>query len=330
MDEFSLIDRIAARTRARADVALGIGDDCALLAPPPGQMLAVTADTLNAGVHFPAETTPYDIGWKALAVNLSDLAAMGAQPAWCTLALSLPSADPQWLAGFTDGLFALADAAGIAVIGGDTTRGPLSISITAMGFVPAGAALRRDGAQVGDQVWVSGVPGEAALALQLWQAGQLDVSAVAADAHHEALRQRLVRPTPRNALGQALRGLATAAIDISDGLTADLGHLCRRSGLAARLELARLPRSAALDAVAPGQQAWPWQTGGGDDYEVCFTARPDDAMSVAALGSQLGVGLQCIGQLGSGNDIDWIGPDGNRWQGPRAGYNHFAEGGRPQ
>ncbi|WP_089153182.1 thiamine-phosphate kinase, partial [Stenotrophomonas pictorum] len=162
LDEFGLIERIAARTRARADIALGIGDDAALLQLPPGQQLVVTADTLNAGVHFPPETLPADIGWKALAVNLSDLAAMGAQPAWCTLALSLPEADPDWIEAFADGFFALADAHGIALIGGDTTRGPLSISITAMGWVPAGQALRRDAARVGDDVWVSGHPGEAA------------------------------------------------------------------------------------------------------------------------------------------------------------------------
>ncbi|MGB3394318.1 MAG: thiamine-phosphate kinase, partial [Stenotrophomonas sp.] len=168
MDEFGLIDHIARRARARADVVLGIGDDAALLQPPPGRQLAVTADTLNAGVHFPSETLPADIGWKVLAVNLSDLAAMGAAPLWCTLSLSLPQADAGWLEDFIDGFFALADASGIALVGGDTTRGPLSLSITAMGAVPAGQALRRDGARVGDDIWISGTPGEAAGALRLW------------------------------------------------------------------------------------------------------------------------------------------------------------------
>ena len=324
MDEFSLIDRIAARTRARADVALGIGDDCALLVPPDGQVLAVTADTLNAGVHFPAETAPYDIGWKALAVNLSDLAAMGAQPAWCTLALSLPTADPAWLTGFTDGLFDLADAAGIAVIGGDTTRGPLSISITAMGFVPVAEALRRDGAQPGDQVWVSGVPGEAALALQCWQAGELDVGQPAVDPDLEALRQRLVRPTPRNALGLALRGIATAAIDISDGLTADLGHLCYRSGLGAQLRLDHLPVSTAMAHRSPGAMAWPAQTGGGDDYELCFTAPVSAQDRVLSAAAAADVRVQCIGVLAAGQGVAWCDVEGNRWHPGRDGYNHFA------
>ncbi len=169
LDEFALIERIARRTRARADIVLGIGDDAALLQPASGQQLAVTADTLNAGVHFPAESAPADIGWKALATNLSDLAAMGAVPAWCTLSLSLPQAEGDWLDAFADGLFALADASGIAVVGGDTTRGPLSISITAIGQLPAAQALRRDCARVGDDIWISGHPGDAAGALRLWQ-----------------------------------------------------------------------------------------------------------------------------------------------------------------
>ncbi|MBN8802480.1 MAG: thiamine-phosphate kinase, partial [Stenotrophomonas acidaminiphila] len=232
LDEFALIERIARRTRARADIVLGIGDDAALLQPAPGQQLAVTADTLNAGVHFPAESAPADIGWKALAANLSDLAAMVAVPAWCTLSLSLPQAEGDWLDAFADGLFALADASGIAVVGGDTTRGPLSISITAMGQLPAAQALRRDGARVGDDIWVSGHPGEAAGALRLWQQGRLDVRGVVADAAHERLRQRLQRPMPRLALGLALRSCAHAAADVSDGLLADLGHIASRSGVA--------------------------------------------------------------------------------------------------
>lgn len=323
LDEFSLIARIAARTAARADVVLGIGDDCALLAPPAGQVLAVTADTLNAGVHFPHETPAFDVGWKTLAVNLSDLAAMGAQPGWCTLALSLPHSDPAWLDAFADGLFALADAAGITLVGGDTTRGPLSLSVTAMGWVPAGQALRRDGARPGDAVWVSGVPGEAALALALWQQGQLDVVQPQADADREVLRLRLLRPTPRNALGLALRGIASAAIDISDGLGADLGHLCTRSGLAATLQLAHLPSSPALQRFAPGMQGHGLQASGGDDYELCFSAPAAAHAQVLAAAASAGVAVQCIGRLHAGSGVHWQLPDGQPWQPGRVGYNHF-------
>ena len=188
MHEFDLIARIRARAALRGDVVLGIGDDCALLAPPAGMQLAVTMDTLNVGVHFPADTVPYDIGWKALAVNLSDLAAMGAQPAWCTLSLSLPGADAVFLDGFTDGFLTLAKQHDFALIGGDTTRGPLSISVTAHGLVAPGSALRRTGAQVGDDVWVSGTLGDAAGALRQWQQG---------DAMTPVLRERLDRPIPR-------------------------------------------------------------------------------------------------------------------------------------
>lgn len=324
LDEFSLIDRIAARTAARADVLLGIGDDAALLQPAAGQVLVVTADTLNAGVHFPAETPAFDIGWKTLAVNLSDLAAMGARPAWCTLAMSLPHSDPAWLEGFADGLFALADASGIALVGGDTTRGPLSLSITAMGWVPAAQALRRDAARAGDEVWVSGMPGEAALALALWQQGRLDVAREQADPALETLRLRLLRPDPRNALGQALLGIASAALDVSDGLTADLGHICARSGLAAQLALAALPSSAALARFAPGTQAWSFQAAGGDDYELCFTAAASAHPQVLAAAASVGVPVSRIGSLQPGSGVHWHTPDGQPWQPGSAGFNHFA------
>ncbi len=321
--EFALIDRLRARAAQRDDVVLGIGDDAALLALPAGEQLVVTADTLNSGVHFPAETSPFDIGWKTLAVNLSDLAAMGAQPRWVTLSLSLPDSDPAWLDGFADGLFALADQHGVALVGGDTTRGPLSISVTAMGSIPAGQALRRDGARPGDEVWISGVPGEAALALALWQQGTLDVAVPARDANAEALRLHLSRPTPRLALGLALRGIATAAIDISDGLSADLGHLCARSGVAARLQLQALPRSSALDVHAASEQAWPLQVGGGDDYELCFTAPPGNCAQVLAAAAAAGVAVTCIGRLEAGQGVHWQHPDGARWSPGRAGFDHF-------
>lgn len=321
LDEFALIERIARRTRARADIVLGIGDDAALLQPAPGQQLAVTADTLNAGVHFPAESAPADIGWKALAANLSDLAAMGAVPAWCTLSLSLPQAEGDWLDAFADGLFALADASGIAVVGGDTTRGPLSISITAMGQVPAAQALRRDGARVGDDIWVSGHPGEAAGALRLWQQGRLDVRGVVADAAHERLRQRLQRPMPRVSLGLALRTCAHAAADVSDGLLADLGHIASRSGVAAVLQADAVPLSAALRTALGDAAALDRALRGGDDYELCFTAAPERRQAVQALAADLALPLARIGVIAEGRGVHCEGDAGAG----RSGYRHFAE-----
>lgn len=323
LDEFSLIDRIRARTSARADIALGIGDDAALLEMPAGQQLVVTADTLNCGVHFPAETPPADIGWKALAVNLSDLAAMGAQPAWCTLALTLPEADPAWVEGFADGFFALADQHAMALVGGDTTRGPLSISITAMGWVPTGVALRRDGACVGDDVWVSGVPGEAAAALQRWRSGALDVREECADAQMELLRQRLLRPTPRLELGQRLRGLASACADVSDGLVADLGHICARSGVAAVIALDQLPGSSALSMFGDVSAHWHAQLAGGDDYELCFTAPSALREQIMLALDFAGVAGSRIGSVVAGAGVTAITASGEQWKMAKSGYNHF-------
>ena len=253
MAEFDLIERIRVRAMAREGVLLGIGDDAAVLHVPAGHELVVTADTLNAGVHFPLDAAPADIGWKALAVNLSDLASMGARPAWCTLSLSLPADDPAWLDGFLDGFLELADAHAVALVGGDTTRGPLSIAVTAMGWVEAGAALRRDGARIGDEVWVTGTLGDAAAALVLGGHVPLPLDGAAmpvVEAGNAAvLRARLARPTPRVVVGRALAGLAHACVDVSDGLLADLGHICRRSGVGAVIELARLPASPALRAA---------------------------------------------------------------------------------
>ncbi|MCL7715594.1 thiamine-phosphate kinase [Stenotrophomonas mori] len=321
LDEFGLIERIARRVPARADIVLGIGDDAALLQPSPEQQLAVTADTLNAGVHFPLETAAADLGWKALAVNLSDLAAMGATPVWCTLSLSLPEADAAWIDGFADGLFALADASGIALVGGDTTRGPLSVSITAMGRVPAAQALRRDGARPGDDVWISGCPGEAAGALRLWQQGRLDVRGVAADAGHERLRERLQRPTPRLALGRALRGLAHAAADVSDGLLADLGHIAARSGVAAVVQADAVPLSAALCGALGDAAAGDCALRGGDDYELCFTAAPARRAALQALAAHLALPLTRIGRIEAGEGVHCAGAP---VAGPAHGYRHFA------
>lgn len=316
--EFALIDRIRARSRGRDDIVLGIGDDAALLQPLAGHWLAVTADTLNSGVHFPPETLPADIGWKTLAVNLSDLAAMGATPAWGTLALSLPEAQAEWIDAFADGFFALADLHDWRLIGGDTTRGPLSLSVTAFGQVPHGQALRRDGAQVGDDIWVSGTLGDAAGALQLWQRGELDVTRPAADADIELLRQRLLRPTPRVALGLALRSIATAAVDVSDGLMADLGHIAARSGVGAEVDAALLPVSSALSSVLGRAQSTACALHGGDDYELCFAAPAEKRALLQAVAVRCGLALSRVGAFTHLPGVRCSGHAG------KAGYEHFA------
>lgn len=312
--EFDLIARIRARVATRADVVLGIGDDAALLAPPPGRQLVVTADTLNDGVHFPPGTSPTDVGWKALAVNLSDLASMGAEPAWCTLSLSLPQSDPAWIEGFLDGFLDLAGQHGIALVGGDTTRGPLSIAVTAMGLVEPGRALRRDGARVGDEVWVTGTLGDAAGGLAL-----LDREPV------PALRARLDRPTPRVAAGRALAGIATACVDVSDGLLADLGHVCARSHVAAHLDVDALPASAALREAFGEADRIALQASGGDDYELCFTAPADAGADIDAVSAQLGLRFTRIGRIVAGEGVHPVDAKSQPWSSPRRGYDHFAE-----
>ncbi|MFT3763141.1 MAG: thiamine-phosphate kinase [Pseudoxanthomonas sp.] len=311
--EFDLIERIRSRAASRDDVVLGIGDDAAILQPPPGRQLIVTADTLNAGVHFPEATAATDIGWKSLAANLSDLAAMGAQPAWCTLSLSLPKSDPVWLDGFIDGFLQLAVRHGVALVGGDTTRGPLSVSVTAMGLVESGGALRRDGAKPGDDVWVTGTLGDAAAALQSLFAGA---------AVDRALRARLDRPTPRVAAGLRLVGLASACIDVSDGLLADLGHVCERSGVGAEIDIDRLPASPALLRFKPALRR-PWQATGGDDYELCFTAPPrlrDEVQQALDFAETPGTR---VGRIVAGPGVRALNAEGNEWSPPRAGFDHF-------
>ena len=328
MAEFDLIERIRARAMAREGVLLGIGDDAAVLHVPAGHELVVTADTLNAGVHFPLDAAPADIGWKALAVNLSDLASMGARPAWCTLSLSLPADDPAWLDGFLDGFLELADAHAVALVGGDTTRGPLSIAVTAMGWVEAGAALRRDGARIGDEVWVTGTLGDAAAALVLGGHVLLPLDGAAmpvVEAGNAAvLRARLARPTPRVVVGRALAGLAHACVDVSDGLLADLGHICRRSGVGAEIEIAQLPASPALRAAfADDVLRAVLQASGGDDYELCFTVAPSRAAPLRAALAQSGTAATRIGHIVAGAGVRALRADGSAWLAPRQGHVHF-------
>ena len=309
--EFDLIARIRQRAATRSDVILGIGDDAALLSVPPGKQLVVAMDTLNSGVHFPEDTAPADIGWKALAVNLSDLAAMAATPAWCTLSLSLPQSDAAWL----DGFLALAAQHDVALIGGDTTCGPLSICVTAHGLVDPRGALLRSGARIGDDVWVTGTLGDAAGALRQWQAGG------PVDA---ALRMRLDRPTPRVTAGLRLAGIAHACIDISDGLLADLGHLCRASRVGAELDIDALPASEALLATFDPETRRVLQTAGGDDYELCFTAPKTARLAVEDAMHASDLPATRIGRItgDAGKPVLQDG-DGADWLPPRAGYVHF-------
>lgn len=315
-NEFDLIDRIRRRAATtRGDVLLGIGDDAALLQVPAGHALVVATDTLNDGIHFPVETSPADIGWKALAVNLSDLAAMGAAPAWCTLSLSMPEGDAAWLEAFLEGFLRLAAMHDVALVGGDTTRGPLSVSVTVHGFVDPARALRRASARDEDDVWVSGTLGDAAAALEQWRANALV---------DPALRERLDRPTPRIALGRALAGMARAAIDVSDGLLADLGHVCVGSGVGAEVDIDALPASDALRAEFAGDALRHLQAAGGDDYELCFTAPAALREAIETIARNVGVPVTRIGRIVEGNGVRAHAADGNEWHPASAGWRHFS------
>lgn len=320
LSEFELIERYftgVGGTGRDGAVALGVGDDCALLEPPPGQQLALSVDTLVADVHFPATADPADIAQRALRVNLSDLAAMGAAPLAFTLALTLPAAQPAWLEAFSRGLREAADEFGIALVGGDTTRGPVAvITLQVMGLVPHGAALTRAGARPGDAVLVSGTLGDARAALEVLERSPERLSL---DQRHWL--QRYHRPAPRLALGMALRGLASAAIDISDGLAADLGHILARSGVGGRIDTTRLPLSTALQAHSRARE---FALQGGDDYELCFTAPTTALPAIHEAAAAAGVIVTEIGTIttetgllarGDGGDYLPIAGDG--------GYRHF-------
>jgi thiamine-monophosphate kinase len=294
LSEFDLIARFFQRDQAPpAQVALGIGDDCALLTPAVGMQLAISTDMLLEGRHFFPQVDPQTLGHKALAVNLSDLAAMGARPLAFTLSLALPSVEEDWLAAFARGLFALADQQQCPLIGGDTTRGPLNICVTVFGEVPPGLALRRDAAQDGDDIWVSGAVGDARLAL----ASKLDEIELDGASLAQAL-PRLQMPTPRVQLGLALRGVANAAIDLSDGLCGDLGHILKRSNLGATLNADALPVGPALARQAEGHRR-AYALAGGDDYELCFTAPVAKRAQVEAAGAASATPVTRVGSMES-------------------------------
>ena len=318
LSEFDIIRRYFTRPVKRA--LLGVGDDCALIAAEPGTVLAVSTDMLVEGRHFHVGADAAKLGHKALAVNLSDLAAMGAAPRYATLALALPEADAAWLAQFSQGLFRLADAFGVELIGGDTTRGPRNISITVIGTVPPEQALRRYGAKAGDEVWLSGASGDAALAL-----AHLDGRIRLADAALAHCLARLHTPVPCVALGLRLRGIATSAIDVSDGLVADVGHVAERSGVEIELRYAALPRSRALRACADARLAEECLLAGGDDYELAFTASPDARKRLEALAAELGLALTRIGNVSAGDPgrVSVYDAAGNIMQIAHKGFDHF-------
>ena len=319
LGEFDLIARYFTRPTRRA--VLGVGDDCALLQPTPGMQLAVSSDMLVEGRHFLSTVAPERLGHKALAVNLSDLAACGAKPMAFMLALALPRPDEAFLAGFAQGLLALADAHDIELVGGDTTAGPLNLCITVFGEVPPGQALRRDGARVGDGLWVShplgGGIGDARLALEVFR-GRLHLPGEA----FEHVRRAMEQPQPRVALGLALRGVASAAIDLSDGLAGDLAHVLRRSRVGATVELAALPCGAVLAAQSEAIRR-ECTAAGGDDYELLFTAADEPAVRAAALAA--GVGVTRIGRIDAGAGLRWVDAQGRDVAFQPQGFDHFAD-----
>ena len=320
MGEFDLIARYF--TRPSRHAVLGVGDDCALLQLQAGMQLAVSSDMLVEGRHFFSTTPAAGLGHKALAVNLSDLAACGAKPLAFTLALALPFIDENWLAGFSKGLWDLADAHGCELIGGDTTQGPLSICITVFGEVPPGDALLRQHAQVGDDVYISGTVGDARLALEVFK-GTLSVEAT----HFEAARLRMDRPTPRIELGLALRGVANAAIDVSDGLLGDLGHILQRSNVGAVIETAWVQDSAAISDAMQSvafNKRLDFALAGGDDYELLFTAPPDQADEVLEAGEQCGVSITCIGRITPVAGVQVLDLQGLPMSRRFASFDHFA------
>ncbi|WP_313574373.1 thiamine-phosphate kinase [Pseudescherichia sp.] len=319
--EFSLIARYFNRVRrARLDVETGIGDDCALLNVPEKQTLAISTDTLVSGIHFLPDIDPADLAYKALAVNLSDLAAMGADPAWLTLALTLPEVDEPWLKAFSDSLFEQLSYYDMQLIGGDTTRGPLSMTLGIHGYVPAGRALKRSGAKPGDWIYVTGTPGDSAAGLAILQ----DRLQVNDPKDADWLVKRHLRPTPRILHGQALRDLANSAIDLSDGLISDLGHILQASECGAMIDVDTLPYSDALRRHVDPDQALRWALGGGEDYELCFTVPELNRGALEVAIGQLGILYTCIGRMSA--DIDGISftREGRAVTFDWKGYDHFA------
>ncbi|HEY8553453.1 MAG TPA: thiamine-phosphate kinase [Burkholderiales bacterium] len=318
MTEFELIRTFfASSSVTRSDVAVPVGDDAAVVDVPPGMQTVLATDVLVAGVHFFDDVDPAALGHKALAVNLSDLAAMGAEPAWFLLDLTLPHVDTAWLAAFAQGMYALARRHDVQLIGGDTSRGPLAVAVTVAGLVPRGAALRRAGARPGDGVYVTGTLGDAAFAL-----AERVGTPRCTTAERALLDERLERPTPRVAEGLALRGVASSAIDISDGLLADLGHVLAASGVGARLQLDAIPLSATYRRHLR-EIGWDAALAGGDDYELCFTVPAANEARLAALAAERGFAATRIGEITAGEGVAIYDEAGRRYEPARRGHEHF-------
>ncbi len=315
--EFSLIDNFfASPAVTRADVSLGCGDDCALLDIPPGRQLAVTMDTLVAGRHFLPQTDPWRLGWKVLAVNLSDLAAMGAEPAWATLSVTLPAIDEPWLEAFMAGFSTLARQHAVQLVGGDTTRGPMAFTLQAHGLVESGRALLRSGAAAGDALYVTGTLGGAGAALKQLQEGETAIS--------ETLRRRLEQPEPRVTAGRRLAGLASACIDLSDGLAGDLQHLLDASGCGAEVGLDRLPLMPETRAFMQQHDDWQLPLTAGDDYELLFTVPPSRQEALRALLPELGCEVTRIGSIEPEPGLRFVDAAGSIRQ-PGHAWDHFAD-----
>ena len=323
LGEFDVIRRFFIRgesSRRDSGVILGVGDDAALLDLPKGTDLVAAVDTIVAGRHFPEDADPRSVGHRALAVNLSDIAAMGATPLWATLALTIPSVDPDWLGGFAAGFLDLADAHAVALVGGDTTRGPLSVSVQILGHVPHGTALRRSGARAGDLLAVSGTLGDAAAGLAMLQAS----SPSAASRDVNELIRRFDYAEPRVQLGLSARGIASAAMDLSDGLVGDLPKLAQASGLAARVSVERLPLSAAMRAAVGAEQALDWALAGGDDYELLLAVPAKRFAELKAAADRLNLLLTAIGELSVGTGVTWS-RNGKEFVPGVSGFDHFAQ-----
>jgi thiamine-monophosphate kinase len=321
LGEFELIRRFFVRRdfRRESGVLLGIGDDAAVLEVPRGVDLVACVDTIVAGRHFLEDADAHMIGHRALAVNLSDMAAMGATPAWATLALTMPDADPVWLEKFAAGFLDLADAHAVALVGGDTTRGPLTVSVQILGSVPHGGAMRRSGGEAGDILAVSGTLGDAAAGLAFVKSAPASASADV-----KALIQRFNYPTPRVQLGLAARGIATAAMDLSDGLIGDLPKLAQASGLAARVAVDALPLSSAMRSAVSLSQARDWALAGGDDYELLFAVPPSRFTELNRAADQLNLTLTPIGELRAGEGVTWS-LNGKKFAPSVSGYDHFSQ-----
>jgi thiamine-monophosphate kinase len=325
LTEFAIIKDYFQKSKPkRQDVILGIGDDAAILEPPPNMNIVVSMDTLNAGVHFFDNTHPYDLGYKSLAVSLSDLAAMGAKPAWVLLGLSLPEADASWLTLFAEGLFSLIENFSLQLVGGDTTRAAsLSITTQVFGFIPKGMGLCRNAAKPDDLIYVTGTLGDAGLALQMLK-GEVDLSVLSGQ-QRAYLINRLQRPSPRICEGLQLLGVANAAIDISDGLVADLGHILQQSQVGATIYAEQLPLSSLLRDHLKPENAWELALSAGDDYELCFTVPPHQVDTLNMIISQFECGLRCIGKIEQLMGLRILQPDGKILEISKPGYEHFGE-----